>query len=167
MAIQGKCIHHPGLGATIEVNGKKYCQRCEAGQQQAEKLLSNDIEPRKCFVWYIGGNVWRAIQGTGCAHWVAHEKNITKGAPIHKCLAGCTLKVSDLILGKIKVPLDKVVVGQIYVNPGVTHCGIVSKITKLPGKPDKIEIQHSSSRQKKVAKNDYATYFGGKGTFYK
>ncbi len=82
-------------------------------------------------------------------------------------MAGFTLKVKDLIVGKSKVALDKVAVGHIYVNPGVTHCGMVSKITKSQGKPDKIEIQHSSSRQKKVAKNDYATYFGGKGTFYK
>ncbi len=167
MAIQGKCIHHPGLGATIEVNRKKYCQRCETGQQQAEKLLPNDIEPRKCFVWYKGGNVWAPIKGTGCAHWVAHKKSITKGAQIHKCLAGCTLKVRDLIIGRTKVTLDKVAVGHIYVDSKVKHCGMVSKITKLSGKPDKIEIQHSSSRQKKVAKNDYATYFGGKGTFYK
>ncbi len=43
MVVQGKCIHHPGLAATIEVNGKKYCQRCETGQQQAEKLLPKEI----------------------------------------------------------------------------------------------------------------------------
>lgn len=167
MLILGKCFHHPGLDATVMIGKKKYCQRCELSQQRAEKLLPKDIVPRKCFVWYRGGNVWEAIRGTGCAHWVAHQKGIKQGATIHRCLEGFTLKVPDLIKGKTIIAINKVMLGDIYVNLSVTHCGLVSKLTKLPGKPDKIEIQHSSSRQKTVAKNDFATYFGGQGTFYR
>ena len=160
-------MHHPGLDATVLIGNKKYCQRCELSLQQADKLLPQDIVPRECFVWYKGGNVWEAIRGTGCAHWVAHQLGIKQGAAIHRCLEGFTIKVPDLIRGKTKISLDKVTLGDIYVNPAISQCGLVSKIIKVPGNVDKIEIQHSSSRQNKVAKNDFASYFGGRGTFYR
>lgn len=111
-----------------------------------------------------------AVTGTGCAHWIAHQQGITHGSPMHRCLKGFTLKVADIAKGKKEITsLDQVKVGDIYINPGKTHAGIVSKVQKLPGSPPKIkiEIEHDSSRQGKVAKNDFATYFGGRGNFFR
>ena len=166
----GKCIHHPGRDATIEVGGKKYCAKCEQGQKNAAKLVDRHVEPKDCFVWYLGGDNWTAITGTGCAHWIAHKQGITHGTPMHRCLKGFTLKVADITKGKKEVTsIDQVKQGDIYVNPAKTHAGIVSKVLKITGKPPKIniEIEHDSSRQGKVAKNDFATYFKGKGKFYR
>jgi len=165
--MQGRCKHHPGLQATIQINNTKYCQRCESGQQTAASTLTNDIVPQACFVWYRGSNTWQAIHGTGCAHWVAHQKGIKKGASIHQCLEGYTLKVPDLIKGLSVVDVSDVAAGDIWANAALSHCGMVSKITPVENDADKIEIEHSSSRQQKVAKNDFATYFGGGGQFYR
>ena len=115
-----KCVHHLGRDATTEIGGKKYCAKCEDGQTKAAKGVRMHVEPKDCFVWYLGGDKWAPIMGTGCAHWVAHQKGIKHGLPIHRCLKGFTLKVADIAKGKR-------------------------------------EIQHDSSRQGRVAKNDFQT----------
>ena len=166
----GKCVHHPGRDATIEIESKKYCAKCEQGQANAAKAVDRYVEPKECFVWYLGGDKWSAITGTGCAHWVAHQKGIKKGPPIHQCLKGFTFKVADVAKGRTEIKsLDQVRVKDIYINLAKTHCGIVSQVKTIPGRPPKlrIEIQHDSSRQRRVAKNDFGTYFGGKGSFFR
>ncbi|MCB2264010.1 MAG: hypothetical protein LGR52_13915 [Candidatus Thiosymbion ectosymbiont of Robbea hypermnestra] len=168
-----KCVYHSGRDATREIDGKNYCAKCEQGQATAAKIVDKHVDPRDCFIWYLGGDKWAAITGTGCAHWVAHQTGIKKGVPTYRCLKGFTVKIADIANGKKQVKsLNDVKVGDIYVNPAKTHCGIVSKTQMLPGKPGtpstkKIEIQHDSSRQGRVAKNDFATYFSGKGAFFR
>lgn len=126
------------------------------------------VEPKDCFVWYLGGDKWAPIMGTGCAHWVAHQKGIKHGLPIYRCLKGFTLKVADIAKGKREIKtIEQVRVGDIYINHGKTHCGIVCKVHKIPGRPIKIETQHDSSRQGRVAKNDFQKYFGGRGSFFR
>jgi hypothetical protein len=101
---------------------------------------------------------------------VAHQKNIKKGSAIHRCLEGFTIKVGDISKGRTAVKsLDKVRVGDIYVNPAKTHCGVVSRVhtTKVKPLQRKITIKHASSRQGRVAENDFNTYFKGKGSFFR
>ena len=168
--MNGKCIHHPGRNATIEYDNQKYCGKCEKAQIDAGKVVDRHVEPKECFVWYRGGYKWVPIIGTGCAHWVAHKKGIRHGLPIHKCLKGYTFKVTDIAKGCKKVKsLKNIKVGDIYIDPKKKHCGIVSKVEKFSDKSAKlkIEIEHDSSNQGRVAKNDFTTYFGGKGSFFR
>lgn len=166
--MDGKCLHHPGRDATTEIGGKKYCAKCEDAQSKAAKRVSMHVEPKDCFVWYLGGDKWAPIMGTGCAHWVAHQKGIKHGLPIHRCLQGFTLKVADIAKGKREIKtMEQVRAGDIYINHGKTHCGIVCRVQKIPGRQLKIEIQHDSSSQGRVAKNDFQTYFGGRGSFFR
>jgi len=163
-----KCIHHPGRSATLHVGGKDYCAKCQAAQLAAARLVDRHVEPKDCFIWYLGGDRWVRITGTGCAHWVAHQNNTTQGSAIHRCLKGKTIKVSDIARGKHEIKdLAKVMVNDVYVTPKKDHCGLVSRVTLVPNSTPKIEIQHDSSRQGKVAKNDFATYFHGKGSFFR
>lgn len=169
----GKCIYHSGRSATVEINGKKYCANCVQGQKSAAQLVHRHVNPKDCFVWYLGKDNWAPITGTGCAHWVAHQKGIRIGVDIHLCVEGYTIKVADIATGckEVKV-LSQVKVDDIYINPAKTHCGLVSKVQHLPGKPGaspiiQIEIEHCSSRQGGVGKNDFNTYFGSKGSFFR
>jgi len=165
-----KCIHHPGRKATVGINNKKYCLKCEQGQQNAAKNVDRHVDPKGCFVWYLGGDRWSPIKGTGCAHFVAHQKKIKKGLASHRCLEGLSIKVADIYKGKIEIKsLDNVRVGDIYVNSPKTHCGIVSRIRTVKVKPlqRKITIKHASIRQGRVAENDFDTYFKGKGSFFR
>jgi hypothetical protein len=62
-------------------------------------------------------------------------------------------------------------VGNVWVSDDQQHCGIVSKVTPpkdtaSDAKPT-IEIESCSSRQGKVANNDWATYYKGGGKFFR
>jgi len=163
----GRCVHHPGRPEAIKVGGKSYCSQCQTGQQNAAARVDRHVVPKPCFVWYRGANTWTAITGTGCAHWVAHAKSITHGTPTTRCLEGFTLRVPDLIRGKTQVAQADVRVGDIYANRGRDHCGMVSRVTARTGQPTQIEIEHDSSRQGGVSRNDFATYFHGQGDFFR
>jgi hypothetical protein len=163
-----QCVYHPGRQSVITINGQNYCEVCKSGQEAAAKNVDRHVSPKDCFVWYLGNDQWKAITGTGCAHYVAHEKNITNGHKIHQCLKGYTLKVSDLTIGFTQVTdTQKVQVGDIYVTPKQDHCGLVSNVINKKGHPFTITIKHASSRQGKVAENDFGTYFKGNGTFWR
>ncbi len=84
------------------------------GQQAATKNIDSHVVPNKCFVWYESKDNWTKIKGTGCAHWVAHEKGIKKGSSI--CLEGYTYRVSNLLIGKKQINISQIKVGDIYVN---------------------------------------------------
>jgi hypothetical protein len=162
-----KCALHPGREAVATVFKVSYCEKCKAGIEAAVKKVDKHVEPKACFVWYAANDDWQPITGTGCAHWVAHEKGTRKGGAGEQCLAGFTFRVKTLLSGMSAVPLDKVKVGDHYASPSKDHTGLVIKVVpdpKNPGVP-KITIRHDSSGQGKVADNEFATYFKGKGGF--
>ncbi len=159
----------PWRDATVDIDNKSYCQKCESGQKAAAKAVDRHVEPKDCFVWHQGGDTWTAIPGTGCAHWVAHQLDITHGTRGNRCLKGKTFRVKDIARNRTEVSdIKKVQVDDIYVTPSKDHCGMVSAVTaSSKGGAPTIEIQHDSSAQGGVSKNDFATYFHGKGKFFR
>ena len=161
-----KCIYHPGRDATLAVGGKNYCAQCDAGIKAAVALVSRHVEPKECFVWYVRQDVWQSISGTGCAHWIAHQRNIQSTIAAEACLTGQVYRVRTLIHGLPTVAVSQVQVGDIYVSPAIDHVGLISRI--VPGaanKETKIYIRHDSSGQGGVFENEFATYFHGRGSF--
>jgi hypothetical protein len=117
---------------------------------------------------------WQPIPGTGCAHYVAHQKNIRNGTPGQKCVAGYTFRVQPCLTGLTQVAggLGAVQVGDIWVSPSRDHTGIVTSVVPpaagtAPNTPPAISITHASSGQHKPATNLYATYFHGAGDFFR
>jgi hypothetical protein len=164
------CVLHPGSTGVYAVYGKSYCDKCKKEMEAARKAVDKHVVPKECFITYLNANKgWVPISGTGCAHWVAHQKNLHKGSTNTKCLAGFTLKVPDAVSGKSVVPVAKVQVGDFYAEPGLHHMGLVIAVTKpkKPGDPPDIMIEHDSSGQGGLAKNTFATRFHSKGTFYR
>lgn len=163
-----KCSLHPGRESAGAIYGAEYCQKCTDGIQAARKSVDKHVEPKDCFVWYRSNDDWAPISGTGCAHWVSHQTNVRKGSTMDRCLAGYTYRVKVTIDGKVAVTdINTVKVGDWWYNDAKSHIGIVSAVVKAAKTTDKpkITIKHDSSGQGKVAENDWATYFHGKGTF--
>lgn len=165
-----KCSIHPSRVAANSVFGKSYCQICIDGQQAAiedVKQHNKHVEPKECFITWKGSK-WEAFSGTGCAHWVAHQRNISRGAPSNMCLKGCSIRVPDVISGKQQTTdLKNVRVNDIWANNGATHCGLVSKVdTDKTGKIN-ISITHDTNRQGGVRTNDFGTFFHAEGKFYR
>lgn len=155
-----KCVYHPGRDSSGTRFGKNYCRQCMAGIDSAKNDVARHVAPRECFVTYTGGDDWRPISGTGCAHWVSHQLSISKAG--ETCLAGCTLRVPDLVSGTADIAHADVAVHDIWANEGLSHCGLVVAIVG-----NKITIRHDSSAQGGVVENDFDTFFKGQGSFYR
>ncbi len=168
-----KCFYHQGREAVMLYGGKYYCAKCRENIDHARKRIGRDIEPKACFVEFRGGDTWEKIDGTGCAHWVAHEINKTGGSD--ECLLGCTLRVEDLIAGLSTRSLahgrGSIKVGDIYVTANRGHCGRVASIdgSGEPGGRLKVMIRHDSSNSSGtghgVMESDFDDHFHGKGEF--
>jgi hypothetical protein len=164
-----KCDLHPGREGKYKLYGESYCEQCAKGIAGAQKLVSKHVEPKDCFIWYAKKDNWEPISGTGCAHWVSHQLNIKNGSASDKCLAGYTYRVKTMIQGhsQVKKVID-VKAGDIYVTPDKKHTGLVIKVAppKTGGDPS-ITIKHDSSGQGKVATDEFAVRFKGKGDFFR
>ena len=122
------------------------------------------VVPRECFVWYGGGPVgypWRVIPGTGCAHWVAHQRNIlaTPG-----CYEGYAIRVAQVTAGLTSHSLQDAQVGDIWTNDGGTHTGIVRSVNTEQGTGNvtSVEVEHCSSAQGGVVTTTFSA-----GRFYR
>lgn len=138
-------------------------------KEDAQAKVDKHVWPSECFVWYANAKEgWTPMPGTGCAHWVSHEKG-WKGGTL-KCDDGYACRVKDIVskAGK-KVEPGEAKKGYFWVSDKQDHCGLVEKVTKpkKAGEAPVIQIRHCSSKQGKVAVNDWAKYFKSGGAFHK
>jgi hypothetical protein len=166
-----KCEIHPGRDGVLTINSHNYCSVCRDGIQAARVRVDRHVEPKDCFVWFEGGaRGWQPIPGTGCAHWLAHQRNFRSARASNACLEGFPIRVASVIEGKTQVnALANVRVDDIYVTPSRDHTGLVFKIEPgaRPTDPPRIFIRHDSSAQGGVHENEFATYFNGQGNFFR
>lgn len=137
-------------------------------KEEAIAQVDNHVSRKNCFVTF-DGKTWKPIEGTGCAHYVAHVLGIKKGAPgSTACLEGFAIRVPQLISGLATVAPADVQVDDIWANNGLDHCGIVTEVIPPAGKQKLIiEITHCSSRQRGVVTNEWSKHFGSGGRFYR
>jgi hypothetical protein len=143
-------------------------------EKDAVKKVTKHVSPKECFVWFMDNKRgYEPIPGTGCAHWVAHEKGWNSGKESSNgCKLRFLIRVKDIVSksGSEVAPKD-VVVGNVWVNDKQEHCGIVRKVTppndRAKDPNPTIEIESCSSAQGKIAKNDWADYYKAGGKFYK
>ena len=164
-----RCHLHQGREAVFEYNRVEYCAKCEAGILAAVGDVRADVTPNECFIRYRKNDVWEPIKGTGCAHWVAHEKDIRSGGPLDKCLFGYTHRVHVLADICSEVALGDVRSGDIWTNDAVNHAGLVIRVMPnlYPDEMPEILIGHDSSGQHGLAINDFEHDFHRQGWFYR
>lgn len=137
-------------------------------QAQAVLRVPRHVEPKPCFVTHVNNIVgWDTLSGTGCAHWVAHQKNFKRGHPGDgkTCELGHPTRVRDVVQGRMPVAPDKVQRGDLWATDD--HCGIVENVLRLPFAPAVVMIRNCSSQQGGVFVNDWASHFKGDGKFYR
>jgi hypothetical protein len=166
-SVMAQCpIHGAKKADTLNAAlNKSFCAQCAKEIQAAQAVVDRHVDPKACFINYGGSKAgWVKINGTGCAHWVAHQLGITRGS--YRCHEKHTLRVPDLISGLSEVALNDLQIDDIWANAKLDHCGLVSNIEEMNGTKT-ITIKHCSSNQGKVAENDFATYFHSGGKFYR
>jgi hypothetical protein len=79
------------------------------------------------------------------------------------------VRVAAVAVGRASVAVADVRVNDIYVTPSADHTGLVVRVVPpaRPGEVPRITIRHDSSAQGRVSDNDFATYFRGRGNFYR
>jgi len=179
------CIKHPSNKTVSSLFGG-LCDKCAKEVEAEHAKIGSDILPKECFVTFKGKTEgWQRIKGTGCAHWVAHERNIKHGFAGSKCAEGFTIRVPDVISGARKINRDteEVKVDDIWANPKRDHCGLVVKVeeTKVITKEgdkevektkQKITIRHCSSSAfgsggRGIVTDDFEKHFKGLGDFFR
>lgn len=170
------CREHRGRKAEKYVDGVGWlCKNCAEEVESEQAKIGNDIVPKACFVTYEGNKLgWKRIEGTGCAHWVAHQLNIKRGQPGEICAEGYTLRVPDVFAGARRIDrnTESVRVNDVWVNDQKSHCGLVLRIQEGEDGKKKITIRHCSSSQfgsggRGVVDDDFDRHFKGKGDFYR
>ena len=161
------CAQHSSRIAVTTIHGRPCCTQCNAGIVSARSRVDRHVEPKECFVRFMGGDNWQPISGTGAAHWIAHQKKITRSPSSDTCLAGCVFDPVLLIRGLPTLPFDQVRVGSLYVSPSEDHVGIVSRVEPAPAVGGKVRIfiKHDSNRQGGVVESEFGSDFQGQGTF--
>ncbi len=120
-----------------------------ATKEEAVSHVPTFIVPKDCFVWKDGpdpSKPWRVIEGTGCAHWVAHELVLgTFPSPWLRwemgeiepplpeeawdvCYDGFYINVGNVIQGRKEVEIKDAKVGDIWTRSDLGHCGIVRQV---------------------------------------
>ena len=149
-----QCIHHPGRVASTAIFEENYCSECGDRIVKAREQVDIHVEPKECFVLYTGRGNWEPIEGTGCAHWVAHQLNIRRGKLSERCLAGYTCRVRTLLFGRKRVlDVTQVQINSIYVTSDMGHVGLVYRVTvpTRPGSIPRIIIRHATSADGRIA----------------
>jgi hypothetical protein len=110
-----------------------------ATRDEAVANVPTHVSPKYCFVWKDGGGSlpWRPIPGTGCAHWVAHQKGIHSSPG---CYDGYGIRVSQVTAGRTSHSLSNANVGDIWTNTDSSHCGIVISVGS-----GQVKVRHCSS----------------------
>jgi hypothetical protein len=66
-------------------------------EEEARALVDGHVVPRGCFIEYKGTREgWGPITGTGCAHWVAHQRGGPTGTA-HVCQQGFKYRVTEVL----------------------------------------------------------------------
>jgi thioredoxin 1 len=116
-------------------------------KEAADAAKAKYVKPSWCFVRECcpdEDHPWVTIPGTGCAHWVAHQKNISRHPT---CYAGRSLCVEDVCPENQRHDWKCCRKGDIWVTPDGGHCGIVTHVNKdTTGKVISLNIEHCSRK---------------------
>ena len=107
-------------------------------EDQARALVRADVEPRDCFITDTGRTGWVPIDGTGCAHWVAHQRGIWGGEPGATCQKNHPVRVEDLEHMSTPVEFHEALPGDLFFWRSHSHVGLVADVHReqLPGPVD-------------------------------
>jgi hypothetical protein len=96
------CSKHGARKATVHTSIGTFCKECAEQIMTAQAHVvryNSHVTPGDCFAMYMSNREgWKFIEGTGCAHWVAHQLHVT-GSSGDSCAKGFKFKVKQLTEG--------------------------------------------------------------------
>ena len=161
------CVHHPAELSDTSVGGRHYCKSCRRAQMEAAGLVERHVQPRGCYLWRTGPERWSPLRGSAAAHWLAHELGIRSPLEIHRCLAGYTIQIKDLLRGRRELSSVPLRPGDLFVTLAEDHCGRIVALKRDPELGLRISIRHLDPRCPRVTVDDFYHHFQGEGRFFR
>jgi hypothetical protein len=118
-----------------------WCQTLEEAQARAIAC------PSDCFIYDDGptSHHYRPIPGPGpCAHYVAHELNISVGRRYERCRLGRSVMIAQITQGRMRRPLRFAQLRDIWTNQAETHSGVVIAVNRSAA-PIEVRIRACST----------------------
>ena len=138
--------------ADVEVGGAD-AEEAQSGSRpqtkaQARALVDGHVQPRSCFIVFRNNREgWAPIPGTGCAHWVAHQRGGPSGGA-NACQDGFKYRVTEVLasLSFVGHGLAEAAVGRVWSWPGHSHMGIVREVQRnASGTIVSVSVENDSS----------------------
>ncbi|GAB3450564.1 peptidoglycan-binding domain-containing protein [Actinophytocola sediminis] len=148
-----------GAGEAEELQAGRRRPRSQA---EARALVDAHVHPRDCFIEYKNNrDGWGPITGTGCAHWVAHQRGGPTGNS-NVCQRGFKYRVTDVLgtLTQVSANLSGARIGDVWSAPaGQSHIGIVREVHRdaTTNAVTSVEVENDSSASGGVVRQDKDT----------
>lgn len=120
----------------------------------------------ECAVTCSDQGDWLALPGVLSVHWLAHELEASAPPGSPTCLLGYPIRLPDLLRDRPPVSAPSPVRrGDLWVDLGGNHCGLVSEVIRQPSV--RVAIRHLCPRRRRIETDDFYEQFSGRGGFYR
>ncbi len=163
----GTCLIHRERRAGGAHGACAYCASCLAEIAAAVRSVPPSVLPRECAATALERAGWRALHGTGAAHWLAHELGLRPLPPVARCAAGFAVRRSDLLLGRRELERELPRPGDLWLDLDEEGCGRVLSARRGEGDEVEISIQARIQGGLAAAARDFYRDLSGRGRFFR
>lgn len=161
------CLLHRDRRAERALGSCAYCVDCLQQIAVALRGVLPGVLPRECAAIALGPAGWRALAGSGAAHWLAHELKLRPLPPLARCAAGFAVRRSDLLTGRRELVRELPRPGDLWLDLDDEGCGLVVAARRGEGAEVELSIRAPVDGLLGVAVRDFYRDLSGRGRFFR
>ena len=163
----GVCLLHGDRRAAGAIGTCVYCASCLQEIAAAVRGLPLGLAPRDCFAAALPGGGWRAVTGSGAAHWLAHELGIRSVQAQTRCAAGFAVRRADLLLGRRELVRELPRQRDLWIDLDDQGCGLVESARRNDSSEVEISIRGLVDPARGASVCDFYRDLSGRGRFFR
>ena len=161
------CLLHRDRPAASAIGGCSYCASCRQEIAAVAGRSAHTVTPRDCFAAALPGGGWRALAGSGAAHWVAHELGIRSASAQSGCAAGFAVRRAELLLGRREIVRELPLPRDLWVDLYDEGCGLVVAAGRSASNEVLISIRGLVDARGLTGALDFYRDLHGRGRFFR
>jgi hypothetical protein len=161
------CLLHRDRRAEGAIGSCAYCAACLQEIANALRGVLPGIVPRECAATALGGAGWRALVGSGAAHWLAHELKVRPLPPLARCAAGFAVRRADLLVGRRELVRELPQSGDLWLDLDDDGCGVVVTSRRAEGAAVEVSIRAPLTGSLYASVHDFYRDLSGRGRFFR
>lgn len=162
------CLLHRDRRAEGAIGACAYCASCLQAIATALSGVRPGTMPRECAATALGESAaWRALAGSGAAHWLAHELKLRPLPPLPRCAAGFAVRRSDLLVGRRELVRELPRPGDLWFDLDEEGCGVVATSERREDAQIAISIRAPLVGSLHPSVHDFYGDLAGRGRFFR